>query len=97
MKDLYGKEIPQSEIDAYELEMIKFEARCLGKMPYLKDTLRDVLEDLVRIIPKAYGLDPEKYSIVIDARKKLKEYSQWEMMRSCDAPNRPGYYRANND
>lgn len=24
-------------------------------------------------------------------------YSAWEMMSSCDAPNRPGYYRANND
>jgi hypothetical protein len=23
--------------------------------------------------------------------------SEWEMMRSCDAPNKPGYYRANND
>jgi len=22
---------------------------------------------------------------------------EWEMMRSCDAPNKPGYYRANND
>lgn len=21
----------------------------------------------------------------------------WQMMRSCDAPNKPGYYRANND
>ena len=21
----------------------------------------------------------------------------WEMMRFCDAPNKPGYYRANND
>lgn len=23
--------------------------------------------------------------------------SEWRMMRSCDAPNEPGYYRANND
>lgn len=22
---------------------------------------------------------------------------EWEMMRSCDAPNQPGYFRANND
>lgn len=22
---------------------------------------------------------------------------RWEMMASCDAPNKPGYYRANND
>lgn len=23
--------------------------------------------------------------------------SRWDMERSCDAPNPPGYYRANND
>lgn len=23
--------------------------------------------------------------------------SEWDMMSSCDAPNKPGYYRANND
>jgi len=26
-----------------------------------------------------------------------KAYSEWQMMWSCDAPNKPGYYRANND
>lgn len=26
-----------------------------------------------------------------------KAYSQWQMMSSCDEPNKPGYYRANND
>lgn len=25
------------------------------------------------------------------------EKSQWDMAYSCDAPNKPGYYRANND
>lgn len=25
------------------------------------------------------------------------DLAEWEMMCSCDAPNRPGYYRANND
>jgi len=34
-------------------------------------------------------------------RNKMDDYkkalSEWEMMRSCDAPNKPGYYRANND
>jgi len=24
-------------------------------------------------------------------------FSEWQMMCSCDAPNKPGYYRANND
>ena len=96
MKDLYGKEIPQSEIDAYELESIRFEARCLGKMPYLKDVVKDLIASLERA-GKNFGFDAEKYESVINAKQKLKEYSQWEMMRSCDAPNKPGYYRANND
>lgn len=26
-----------------------------------------------------------------------KAVAEWEMMRSCDAPNEPGYHRANND
>lgn len=26
-----------------------------------------------------------------------RKLSQWQMMCSCDAPNKPGYYRANND
>lgn len=26
-----------------------------------------------------------------------KAHANWEMMCSCDAPNKPGYYRANND
>lgn len=25
------------------------------------------------------------------------KHDEWEMARSCDAPNKPGYYRANND
>ena len=35
-----------------------------------------------------YSLDPEWY---------CKDMAAWHMKRSCDAPNRPGYYRANND
>jgi hypothetical protein len=26
-----------------------------------------------------------------------RAYSAWSMKESCDAPNKPGYYRANND
>lgn len=37
----------------------------------------------------------ERYSNDWDAYQK--KLSAWEMMRSCDAPNEPGYYRANND
>jgi hypothetical protein len=34
------------------------------------------------------------YNTIAEFRKAI---SEWEMMRSCDAPNKPGYYRANND
>ena len=37
----------------------------------------------------------ERYSNDWDAYQK--KLSEWEMMRSCDATNKPGYYRANND
>lgn len=26
-----------------------------------------------------------------------KDMREWHMAKSCDAPNKPGYYRANND
>jgi hypothetical protein len=29
--------------------------------------------------------------------KDSREYREWRMAYSCDAPNKPGYYRANND
>lgn len=46
--------------------------------------------------PKPEEFDgPESYK---EARLKYNnELAEWEMKRSCDAPNKPGYYRANND
>lgn len=38
---------------------------------------------------------PDNSSFMED--KFNKAYAEWQMMWSCDAPNRPGYYRANND
>jgi len=31
------------------------------------------------------------------AKKGTMSESQWQMAFSCDAPNKPGYFRANND
>ena len=38
--------------------------------------------------------DPENYP---SEAAYMSAVSEWKMMRSCDAPNEPGYYRANND
>ena len=32
-----------------------------------------------------------------DANEYAKARKEWEMDSFCDAPNKPGYYRANND
>ena len=37
---------------------------------------------------------PQDYDSTEEYRK---EYDAWLMACSCDRPNRPGYYRANND
>lgn len=89
----YPKGTTKEQWDRYEADLLSHKAHCLDKMPYLVDAFKDALEDLV----KAYQLDPEKYSTVINARKKLAEYEAWSMMRSMNEPNKPGYYRANND
>lgn len=94
----YPKGTTKEQWDRYESDLLNHKANCLDKMPYLADTLKDCLEDLVRMIQKSFvDADPEKYSIVINARKKLREYEAWSMMRSMDEPNKPGYHRANND
>lgn len=33
----------------------------------------------------------------MDSSEYRKAMAEWEMMCSCDAPNKPGYFRANND
>lgn len=39
----------------------------------------------------------EKMDVEKPSNENSLEYSDWQMKRSCDAPNPPGYYRANND
>jgi hypothetical protein len=71
MKDLYGKEIPQSVMDAYEVELNEF----IKKMNACKPD------------PLDYN-DPANYK---------QDLSEWDKAYSMDMPNKPGYYRANND
>lgn len=53
-------------------------------------------EDLKRHEKRVHDTRPNTadYSTFESYRAATQE---WEMMRSCDAPNKPGYYRANND
>jgi len=71
MKDLYGKEISQERMDAYEIELNEFIKMMNARKP-----------------------DPKDYT---DAARFKSDMSAWDMAYSCDMPNRPGYYRANND
>ena len=45
--------------------------------------------------------NPLDYSSIDAFNKALEQYkidyAAWDMARSCDAPNKPGYYRAAND
>jgi hypothetical protein len=38
-----------------------------------------------------------KRELFADVTEFERALSQWQMKRSCDEPNKPGYYRANND
>lgn len=41
---------------------------------------------------------PENYTDMAGGELAyMAAFRAWQMMRSCDAPNKPGYYRANND
>ncbi len=71
MKDLYGKEIPQSVMDAYEVELNEF----IKKMNNYKPNEGDYQD-----------MDMFKHAL-----------SEWNKSYSMDMPNKPGYYRANND
>lgn len=71
----------QAQWDQYEIDKAKHEERVKREKP---------------LEPEAtlYLSFEEYQEAMTDYRKK---YSEWQMMSSCDAPNKPGYYRANND
>lgn len=47
--------------------------------------------------PQKEDMEFNDTEVGFNERKFNAAYSAWEMMRSCDRPNQPGYYRANND
>lgn len=53
-------------------------------------------EDLKQHEARCEREKPSKYDFDLQSDYD-RAYSEWQMMRSCDAPNKPGYYRANND
>lgn len=78
--------------------------RIIKENPYPKGTTTEQLE--------RYGLDllsheqrcenerprPDEFNDLNGGEAAyIAAYRAWEMVRSCDAPNKPGYYRANND
>lgn len=85
------KKIPagttQEQWDAYYKAVEKHEARCERTVP----------------LASKYGYEPTGleseggWTIEGGEDAYHKAVSEWRMMRSCDAPNEPGYYRANND
>jgi hypothetical protein len=81
MKDLYGSEIPQSEFDKYEADLKEFEAMMKSKEPKKED----------------YGFSNKMFPDAESEHSYNSAYSEWHMKLFCDAPNKPGYYRANND
>lgn len=55
--------------------------------------LKEWYEHMDKLKPK-----PEAYGWVPGGQEAYERaLSTWEMTRACDAPNRPGYDRANND
>lgn len=75
--------------ERYYVESKEFEERMQAKKP-VKPEVCDKCEQ-----PQDH---PE---LMCECSFLMKQYernlSEWQMARSCDAPNKPGYYRANND
>jgi hypothetical protein len=46
---------------------------------------------------KAFNEHMESIRPKEDDPEYSKKLAEWHMACSCDAPNKPGYYRANND
>jgi len=81
MKDLMGKEITKEQMDKYEADLKAFKERM-----YLKEPKKE-----------SYGYENKMFPDEQSERAFQSAYSQWHMALHCDAPNKPGYYRANND
>lgn len=54
-------------------------------------------ERIEREMPQKEDMEFNSSENGFDEQKYNAAHSEWQMMSSCDAPNQPGYYRANND
>jgi len=110
MKDLNGREITQAELDAYEVKLKEWNdyMDLIKPVEPFGSANQKLIEDFTAEISylmdesdSAHNDSPVLSDLLSQVRKKIwiykKELSEWEMKRSCDAPNRPGYYRSNND
>jgi len=80
-KDLNGKETTKEQWDRYESDCAEFEARMRLIEPKKKD----------------YGFDNKMWPDFESEKAFNEAYSEWHKSYFMDAPNKPGYYRANND
>jgi hypothetical protein len=81
MKDLYGVPISKERMDAYFAELKAYE-----QMMYAKEPKKET-----------FGFDGKMWPDFESEKAFSNAYSEWHMSFHCNAPNEPGYYRANND
>jgi hypothetical protein len=72
------------------------------------NAMKGIMEDTSLPEWQKYYADLEAFKERMQAKKPKREnfesesefykaQSEWDMALHCDAPNKPGYYRANND
>lgn len=89
-KDLMGKQTTQEQWDQYQIELKAHEERCKREKPR-----EPQWSDYKNVSPMNEHIYEQNFRQKMDDYKKA--LSEWQMMCSMDAPNEPGYYRANND
>ena len=97
LKDSEKKQTFVIRVTKEQLEKLKKE---MNNQPYPKGTTKEQWEQYYEALKVHYERVKRERP---DLKKFLSNeaytaaYSEWQMMSSCDAPNKPGYYRANND
>ena len=80
-------EITQEQIEKYEADKKAFDAH-----------MESIKPDMEKYGFEYGGLEHEGgWAIEGGEDAYYKALSEWQMAKSCDAPNAPGYFRANND
>jgi len=86
----YPEGTTKEQWDQYEIALKKHEEYCEKTKP-----VEPQWSDYKNVSPINEHIYEQNFRQRIDDYRKAK--SEWEMMRSCDGPNKPGYFRANND